>query len=808
MEVNKFQELLARARAAAKNAKDKEATENTDSISSSLSRNRTTDVDTSQLGIGDTIEPGSEAEDEAVDILKEVISALPTKVEEVRADKTNRAGTARDITLNSKQQLFCDSVVAGEDIVLIGAAGTGKTTSMKKTTQKLLESNRLPKLVTETKWLQIGKPGAAILSFTRKAVNNIRHAVVDELKPHTLTIHKILEFQPVFYEIEDPANPTQFKNTMRFEPTRTADNPLPPELVLLAFEESSMIGTTLYNLLMDAMPHDHQEIFLGDIQQLPPVFGMAILGFKMNSLKVIELTEVYRQALGSPIISLAWKILEGNPHEFFDKLEEYQDEQTGKRRKRVPALDKLSYQGFDQETGEFLGEVKFQIWQNKLQDDLACITTGLQFNAWEKQGYYNPDQDIILIPYNKAFGTIELNKRIQQHLGLKRGATVHEIIAGFEKHYLAIGDRVLYDKEDAFITHISKNIEYLGKSPVAPSIHLDRWGQLQESLTEAEQLQHQLESETDDLEAMEKFMATAVDAVENRVNAASHDITIRFALTDEEIVLSSAGEINNLLGGNAITVHKFQGSEEERVFFVLHQSHAKMVSRELLYTGTTRARKFLHIICEPRTFFSGISSQRIKGNTLAEKTLQFMGKGSEEERAAEQKVLELHIHQHVHYHTGNTNVTIIKDINKPVDSSRTAGNTKDSRTIIDVVPISVVETKLLPAPDSKQFQFYKDATRYIQQDHKQEQSNIQSMEEKPIYSSKGTRNLDAVDPMDNQEMDDVPRYSRDSKIDSISNNNINNNTSNSVGVSNNTQKVLEPNPKVAAILARLRANQK
>lgn len=798
MEPNKFKELLAKARASAKSAADAKALENADSISASIAQQKPDSIDISQLGIGDTLEPGSEAEDEAVDVLREVISALPTKIETARAEKTNRAGTAREITLNDKQQLFCDAVVAGEDVVLIGAAGTGKTTSMKKTTQKLLESGRLPKLVTETKWLQIGKPGAAILSFTRKAVNNIRHAVVDELKSNTLTIHKLLEFQPVFYEIEDPANPSQFKKTMRFEPARTADNPLPPELVLLVFEESSMIGTILYNLLMEAMPHDHQEVFLGDIQQLPPVFGMAILGFKMNSLKVIELTEVYRQALGSPIISLAWKILEGNPHDFFDRLEEYVDGDTGKKRKRVPALDRLSYQGFDDETGEFIGEVKFQIWQNKLQDDLACITTGLQFNAWEKQGYYNPDQDIILIPYNKAFGTIELNKRIQQHLGLKRGATVHEIIAGFEKHYLAIGDRVLYDKEDAFITHISKNVEYLGKSPVTPSIHLDRWGQLQESLTEAEQLQHQLESEIDDLEAMEKFMATAVDAVEDRVNAASHDITIRFALTDEEIVLSSAGEINNLLGGNAITVHKFQGSEEERVFFVLHQSHAKMVSRELLYTGTTRARKFLHVICEPRTFFSGISSQRIKGNTLAEKALQFMGKGSEEERAAEQKVLELHIHQHVHYHTGDTNVTINQASSQRVDTSRAPGSTKDSGTIIDVVPIPVVETKLLPAPS------YYDHYLLIQQ-----QSNENSMEERPIYSSKGTRNLDAVDPMDNQEMDDVPRYGRNSQTGSGNNNNLNNSSSNSLGSSNTDKKVLaETNPKVAAILARLRGEKK
>jgi nitrogen fixation/metabolism regulation signal transduction histidine kinase len=39
----------------------------------------------------------------------------------------------------------------------------------------------------------------------------------------------------------------------------------------------------------------------------------------------------------------------------------------------------------------------------------------------------------------------------------------YEVIAGVKKHYLAEGDRVLYEKEDAFITRIVRNGEYLGK---------------------------------------------------------------------------------------------------------------------------------------------------------------------------------------------------------------------------------------------------------------------------------------------------------------------------------------------------------
>ena len=51
-----------------------------------------------------------------------------------------------------------------------------------------------------------------------------------------------------------------------------------------------------------------------------------------------------------------------------------------------------------------------------------------------------------------------------------------------------------------------------------------------------------------------------------------------------------------------------------------------MMQRELLYTAVTRAREELYVICEGDTFTKGVLSQRIKGNTLAEKAEFFKGK--------------------------------------------------------------------------------------------------------------------------------------------------------------------------------------
>ena len=84
--------------------------------------------------------------------------------------------------------------------------------------------------------------------------------------------------------------------------------------------------------------------------------------------------------------------------------------------------------------------------------------------------------------------------------------------------------------------------------------------------------------------------------------------------------------MNSIVMAYALTVHKSQGSEWRKVFFILHQSHNTMIQRELMYTACTRAREELYVICEPDSFEKGITGQRIRGNTLTEKAQFFKGK--------------------------------------------------------------------------------------------------------------------------------------------------------------------------------------
>lgn len=503
----------------------------------------------------------------------------------------------KPITYNENQLRFVQLAGNGQPAVLIGAAGTGKTTCQQGTIAALIRNGHAGVLEADGhKYLESKTPGIVIVSFTRRAVSNIRRAVSDDMKKNCLTIHALLEYEPVYYEVMDD-NTGEMRKTMQFEPTRNAYRPLPATIRTCVIEEASMVSVELFKELQDALPSNCQFIFLGDIQQLPPVFGSAILGYKMLELPVVELTEVYRQALESPIIRLAHRILSGNP---------------------IPVTEYPEWKTPSQLT--------IHPWKKKIDADNALLTIAKFLTNAIEAGLYVPDEDMILMPFNKSCGTIELNKHIAQHMARKRKVLTWEIVAGFSKLYLSVGDKVLVDKEDAIVLEISKNAAYTGAATQPEHLLLDYWGTVQDEGQEvAHHLDDSVPTNDDDIDFM-LSQSVAAGAGEDRVRQASHIVKVRLLDTDREVELTTAGELNALLLSFALTVHKSQGSEFRKVFLMLHQSHNTMLSRELLYTAVTRAREELYIICEPDSMTKGIASQRIKGNTLAEKAEWFKGK--------------------------------------------------------------------------------------------------------------------------------------------------------------------------------------
>lgn len=521
---------------------------------------------------------------------------LPSAVEafiEPEAETSSYQGQfSLSIELNEKQLLAKEFALKGKNFCLIGAAGTGKTTTQRSVAETLLESDSLS--TTEFKiqgGSRVTAPSIAFVAYTRRASANLQRAIhknprlEEALACNVMTIHALLEFIPVTY-LDDEG-----KERFRFEPQKTASNPL--SITHLVIEEASMVGLDLWRQLYDALPSEVQIIFIGDINQLPPVFGASILNYALVQLPIVELDKVYRQADDSTIIENAHKILRGDT-----ELKLASDFQL------------------------MQGNSPVQVGQEKTARQLAMV-----FKKLFDSGDYNPDQDMILSPYNKQpMGTINLNRHIAQFLGAARDAEVWEIIAGFNTHYLAVGDRVMYNKQDCEITAIGFNSDYCGsKTPQMSGRDLTRFGgriagmDSHLALDDAPAENFTLNYSTFSVEDLEQQDA-------ERKQQASHCVKLRLIENPEvEFEIKSAGDFQDQIFslGYALTVHKAQGCEWRNVYICLHKEQHTMIYRELIYTAVTRSRERCILISKKPTIDKAITNPRIKGNTIADKIEYF-----------------------------------------------------------------------------------------------------------------------------------------------------------------------------------------
>lgn len=517
---------------------------------------------------------------------------------------------------NEKQQEAIDLAFEGKTFCLCGAAGTGKTFTTQGLTEKLIHSERTKQFSFSTKYLQSGKPSIVLTAFTKRATKNAEEAINDP-RITCVNFHKLLEYQPVFYEDFDEKG--NLIKTMRFEPKYNINNKL-PHISTILIEEASQFSVPMFDLLVEALPNPSatQFIFIGDIQQIPPTMGQSIYGPKLISEPGIELTEVYRQALESPIIRLLTDIRNGVSLTRND-WKKYIFNSDGNRNNKV----------------------RFGAFPPKLDWEEALIQAVTFLKDEFAANRYNPYTDMVLVPFNVKFGTVHLNKEIAHMLDRSEGRMVYPILAGWIKKFLAIGDYVLFNTEDFVIKAIEPNPKYNGISPDSPSKFIDREGSIWDR--QAYLKEQQISSEYDlgliedgsaegagPSKALEDFVATqlAISSAEGKqdekFNQASHLVKLQ-SLDDAEIELeiSSTGDINKLLLSYAITIHKAQGLQAPNVYFFLHSSHSPMHFRELIYTAISRAQDRVTVICDPAFLERGIKNQRIPGVTLEEKKEYF-----------------------------------------------------------------------------------------------------------------------------------------------------------------------------------------
>ena len=68
----------------------------------------------------------------------------------------------------------------------------------------------------------------------------------------------------------------------------------------------------------------------------------------------------------------------------------------------------------------------------------------------------------------------------------------------------------------------------------------------------------------------------------------------------------------------AMTVHKSQGSEFDRVLFILPDEDVAVMTRELIYTGLTRARSQVELWWNEAVFASAVSRRAERNSGLRE----------------------------------------------------------------------------------------------------------------------------------------------------------------------------------------------
>ena len=179
------------------------------------------------------------------------------------------------LTLAASQVAAIRLALTSKVLVITGGPGVGKTTIV-NSILRILSAKGVNLL---------------LCAPTGRAAKRMTEATGFDAK----TIHRLLEVDP---------KGGGFK--------RNAENPL--ECDLLVIDETSMVDVMLMQALMKAAPDNAALLIVGDIDQLPSVGPGQVLADVISSgaVAVVRLTEVFRQAAQSRIITTAHKINQGS----------------------------------------------------------------------------------------------------------------------------------------------------------------------------------------------------------------------------------------------------------------------------------------------------------------------------------------------------------------------------------------------------------------------------------------------------------------------------------------------------------------
>jgi exodeoxyribonuclease V alpha subunit len=179
-----------------------------------------------------------------------------------------------NIILAESQKLAIDKALDNRLMVITGGPGTGKTT---------LVNSLLKTLAAKKLNIKLCAP-------TGRAAKRLSESTGLE----ATTIHRLLEIDPAY---------GGFK--------RNEESPLSCDYLVI--DETSMVDVPLFYSLLKALPLHSALLLVGDVDQLPSVGAGQVLKDIISSkvISTVQLTEIFRQAATSNIITNAHRINHG-----------------------------------------------------------------------------------------------------------------------------------------------------------------------------------------------------------------------------------------------------------------------------------------------------------------------------------------------------------------------------------------------------------------------------------------------------------------------------------------------------------------
>lgn len=459
----------------------------------------------------------------------------------------------QEFSLSSEQEDAVKKLVVHGCGILTGGPGCGKTT----TTKTLVNL-----------FLAMGKT-VLLAAPTGRAAQRMGEVVGLEAK----TIHRLLGFQN-----------GSFKHNRE----------LPLATDVLVVDESSMLDISLTASLLAAIPVSGQLILIGDADQLPSVGAGNVLADLLKSKRIprYHLKTVFRQAKESHIISSAHEINRGyvprirSPFKdpqlwkqqcdclFIDSNEATQDQlRMVKRAKEQIAIEQRE---------EAYGATNLYLEKDIAVEEIKTVPSIIP------EKYEHIDFGLLQTAENSATELRSVLKKVHPWSSLYFGLTAGQVILRLYSEWIP--------------KYFGKDVEIQVLSPMTRgSLGTVK---LNESLQNCLNPQ---QSDRAQITLGERIFRMGDRVIHRKnnydlgvyngdigviagVNSMDLSCTVRF-LSDLRLVEYQKGQISELDLAYGITIHKSQGSEFDCVIIPIVSQHFKMLFRNLIYTGLTRAKK-------------------------------------------------------------------------------------------------------------------------------------------------------------------------------------------------------------------------